>query len=32
VYIYRVRDGRITEAWGIEDNRSRERQLGLSPR
>ena len=30
VYIYRVRDGRITEAWGIEDNRSRERQLGLS--
>ena len=32
VYIYRVNDGRITEAWGIEDNRSRERQLGLSPR
>ena len=32
VYIYRVHDGRITEAWGIEDNRSRERQLGLSPR
>jgi predicted ester cyclase len=32
VYIYRVRDGRIAEAWGIEDNRSRERQLGLSPR
>jgi predicted ester cyclase len=31
VYIYRVRDGRITEAWGIEDTRSRERQLGLSP-
>ena len=30
VYIFRVRDGRITEAWGIEDNRSRERQLGLS--
>ena len=29
VYIYRVRDGRISEAWGIEDNRSRERQLGL---
>ena len=24
--------GRITEAWGLEDNRSRERQLGLSPR
>jgi predicted ester cyclase len=32
VYIYRVHDGRITEAWGIEDNRSRERQLGLTPR
>jgi predicted ester cyclase len=31
VYIYRVRDGRITEAWGLEDNRSRERQLGLLP-
>jgi predicted ester cyclase len=32
VYIYRVHDGWITEAWGIEDNRSRERQLGLSSR
>jgi len=31
VYFYRVRDGRITEAWGIEDTPSRERQLGLSP-
>jgi len=30
VYIYRVHDGRITEAWGLEDNRSRERQLGLA--
>jgi len=30
VYIYRIRDGRIIEAWGIEDNRSRERQLGIS--
>jgi predicted ester cyclase len=30
VYIFRVRDGRIGEAWGIEDTRSRERQLGLS--
>ena len=29
VYIFRVPDGQITEAWGIEDNRSRERQLGL---
>ena len=32
VYIYRVQEGRITEAWGLEDNRSRERQLRLSPR
>jgi predicted ester cyclase len=32
VYIYRVHEGRITEAWGLEDTRSRERQLGLSPR
>ncbi len=32
VYIFRVRDGRIAEAWGIEDTRSRERQLGLLPR
>jgi predicted ester cyclase len=31
VYIFRVRDGRIAEAWGIEDTRSRERQLGLAP-
>jgi predicted ester cyclase len=30
VYIFRVKDGRISEAWGIEDTRSRERQLGLS--
>jgi len=31
VYIFRVRDGRIAEAWGIEDTRERERQLGLVP-
>ena len=31
VYIFRVRDGAIIEAWGIEDTRVRERQLGLSP-
>ena len=31
VYFFRVSDGRISEAWGIEDTRSRERQLGLSP-
>jgi predicted ester cyclase len=30
VYIFRVVDGRITEAWGIEDTRARERQLGLA--
>jgi predicted ester cyclase len=29
VYIFRVVDGRITEAWGLEDTPSRERQLGL---
>jgi predicted ester cyclase len=29
VYFFRVRDGRITEAWGLEDTSSRERQLGL---
>jgi predicted ester cyclase len=32
VYIFRVRDGRIAEAWGIEDTASRERQLALSSR
>ena len=31
VYIFRVRDGAIVGAWGIEDTRSRERQLGLAP-
>jgi predicted ester cyclase len=30
VYIFRVKDGRISEAWGLEDTHSRERQLGLS--
>jgi predicted ester cyclase len=30
VYIFRVTAGRISEAWGIEDTRSRERQLGLA--
>src|SRR4051794_36302362 len=29
VYIFRTRDGRIAEAWGIEDTPSRERQLRL---
>jgi predicted ester cyclase len=27
VYILRVRDGRIAEAWGLEDTAARERQL-----
>lgn len=31
VYFFRVSDGRIAEAWGLEDTRSRERQLGVSP-
>ena len=31
VYFFRVRDGRIAEAWGLEDTRSRERQLELAP-
>jgi predicted ester cyclase len=30
VYIFRVIDGRIAGAWGLEDTRSRERQLGLT--
>jgi predicted ester cyclase len=30
VYIFRIHHGRIAEAWGLEDTRSRERQLGLS--
>jgi steroid delta-isomerase-like uncharacterized protein len=29
VYFFRVVDGRIAEAWGLEDTRSRLRQLGL---
>ena len=29
VYIFRVVDGRITEAWGLEDSLSRLRQLAL---
>jgi predicted ester cyclase len=31
VYIFRIVEGRITEAWGLEDTISRERQLGLRP-
>jgi predicted ester cyclase len=30
VYIFRIHHSRIAEAWGLEDTRSRERQLGLS--
>jgi predicted ester cyclase len=29
IYIFRVRDGRLTDATGVEDNLSRMRQLGL---
>jgi predicted ester cyclase len=29
VYVFRLEDGRIVEAWGIEDNEARQRQLGL---
>jgi predicted ester cyclase len=29
VYFFRVSDGRITSAWGLEDTRERLRQLGL---
>jgi predicted ester cyclase len=32
VYFFEIGDGVIARAWGIEDTRSRERQLGLSPR
>jgi predicted ester cyclase len=31
VYIFRIVEGRITEAWGLENTISRERQLGLRP-
>lgn len=31
VYFFRVRDGRITRAWGLEDTAERLRQLGLAP-
>jgi predicted ester cyclase len=30
VYFFTVTDGRITAAWGLEDNESRIRQLGIS--
>jgi predicted ester cyclase len=29
VYFFRVRDGRLAHAWGLEDSRSRIAQLGL---
>lgn len=30
VYIFKVENGRFVDAWGLEDNLSRMRQLGLS--
>ena len=30
VYLFRFADGKIVEAWGIEDNDTRQRQLGLA--
>jgi predicted ester cyclase len=32
VYFFRVVDGRIVRAWGLEDTVDRSRQLGLQPR
>ena len=32
VYFFRIADGRITEAWGLEDTASRLRQLGSEGR
>jgi predicted ester cyclase len=31
IYVFRVRDGRLAAATGVEDNLSRMRQLGLRP-
>lgn len=31
IYIFRVRDGRLVSAFGVEDNLGRLRQLGLMP-
>jgi predicted ester cyclase len=31
IYIFRVADGKLAGAFGVEDNRRRMRQLGLSP-
>ncbi len=30
VYIFTIRDGRITSAWGLEDTHTRMRQLGIT--
>ena len=32
IYIFRVQDGRLVSALGVEDNLSRLRQLGITPR
>ena len=31
IYIFRVRDGKLASAIGVEDNLSRMRQLGIRP-
>jgi predicted ester cyclase len=31
IYIFRVRDGKLVSAFGVEDNLTRLRQLGIGP-
>lgn len=31
IYIFRIRDGKLVSAFGVEDNLTRLRQLGISP-
>lgn len=31
IYIFRIRDGRLVSAFGVEDNLTRLRQLGITP-
>ena len=32
IYLFRVRDGKLVSAFGVEDNLTRLRQLGITPR